>query len=393
MLPEQSQYSSDAIDIPQVTTLPSRQPDSKLRSVIEAVFDIEEAINPPIPNVEVQYIGRLRVPSEGVLDQLDPALAQLNFHAYLSQDEATGKHILTVFQGRFATRELPWWPNLLLLVLTILSLLFVGAGTQAGIDGREVKDFSDIHLLDGWPYALSLMLILGAHELGHYFAAKRHRVTNVSLPYFIPMPFGLFGTLGAFIMMRGPIKNRKVLFDVGVAGPLAGLFFAIPILIIGLATSKIQEVPKNEDTAREGNSLVYAAAKIAVFGRFVPDGNEDVFINQLATAGWTGLFVTALNLIPLGQLDGGHVIYTLFGRRVRKLYVPIIGTFAALTVLVSLSWAFWTLLLLLFGWQHATPLDDVTPLDGRRRMIGIIALIIFILVFVPNPIQIIPAGS
>lgn len=392
MLPEQSQNSSDAIDIPKVTTLSPRQSDSILRSAVSIVLDIENVATPPIPNVEVQYIGQLRVPSEEVLDQLDPTLAGLGVHAYLSQDESTNKHLITVIRGRFGARVLPWWPNLVLLILTIVSLLFVGAGTQAGIDGRDVEDLSDIHLLDGWPYALSLLLILGSHELGHYFAARRHHV-NVTLPYFIPMPFGLFGTLGAFIMLREPMKNRKVLFDVGAAGPLAGLVFAIPILIIGLATSEIQEVPKDEDTAREGNSLVYAATKIAVFGRFVPDGDEDVFINQLATAGWTGLFVTALNLIPLGQLDGGHVIYTLFGRRVRQLYWPLIVLFATLAVWVSSAWFLWTFLLFLFGRRYATPLDDVTPLDGRRRLIGIVALIIFVLIFVPNPIQFIPAGS
>jgi membrane-associated protease RseP (regulator of RpoE activity) len=392
MLPEQSQYSSDGVDIPQITTAPQRQTDERLRTAVAEILDIEQSNNPPLPNAVVQYIGQLRVPSETALDQLEPALEKFGVHAYLSQDEATGKQIVTILQGRFTKRVLPWWPNLILLILTILSLLFVGAGTQAAIDGREVTDFDDINLLEGWPYALSILLILGAHELGHYFAARRHNV-NVTLPYFIPMPFGLFGTLGAFIMLREPMRNRKVLFDIGAAGPLAGLFFTIPILILGLATSEIQEIPKDEDTAREGNSLLYAASKILVFGRYVPDGDEDVFINQLAMAGWTGLFVTALNLIPLGQLDGGHVIYTLFGRRVRQLYWPIVAIFATLAVWVSETWFLWTFLLFIFGRRYATPLDDITPLDGKRRLIGIIALIIFVLIFVPNPIEFIEAGS
>ena len=389
MLPEQSQYSSDAIDVPQQQP---RQPDNLLRTAIATVLDIEEVSDLSVPNIEMQYVGQLRVPSEGVIDQLDPTLARLGVHAYLSQDEATGKHVITIIRGRFTSPVLPGRPTLEQLILPVLSPLFVRAGTHAEVEGRDVEQLSDIHLLDGWPYALSLLLILGAHELGHYFAARRHHV-NVTLPYFIPMPFGLFGTLGAFILLREPMKNRKVLFDVGAAGPLAGLIFAIPILIIGLSTSKIQEVPKNEDTAREGNSLLYAASKIVVFGRFVPDGDEDVFINQLATAGWTGLFVTALNLIPLGQLDGGHVIYTLFGRRVRQLYWPIVAIFATLAVWVSSAWFLWTFLLFLFGRRYATPLDDVTPLHGWRRVVGIVALIIFVLVFVPNPIQYIPAGS
>jgi membrane-associated protease RseP (regulator of RpoE activity) len=189
------------------------------------------------------------------------------------------------------------------------------------------------------------------------------------------------------------MRNRRVLFDVGAAGPLAGLIFAIPILIIGLATSDIQQVPKDEDSAREGNSVMYAAAKVAVFGRFVPDGDEDVFINQLAMAGWTGLFVTGLNLIPLGQLDGGHVIYTLFGRRARQLFWPVVIAFAVLAIWVNNAWFLWTFLLFFLGRFYATPLDDITPLDSRRRLLGIIALVIFVLVFVPNPIQIIQAGS
>ena len=238
----------------------------------------------------------------------------------------------------------------------------------------------------GWPYALSLILILGTHELGHYFAARYHRV-NVTLPYFIPLPIGFFGTLGAFIQLREPMRNRKILFDVGVAGPLAGLIVAVPVLLIGLATSHVEPLP-DETYVLEGNSLLYAAAKLVVFGELLPNGEEDVFINQLAKAGWTGLLITGLNLIPLGQLDGGHVIFTLIGKHARRLYLPVLGTFVVLS-LYSSAWLPWTLILFFVGRLYAVPLDMITPLDTRRRWIGYAALLIFVLVFVPLPLQVI----
>jgi membrane-associated protease RseP (regulator of RpoE activity) len=207
------------------------------------------------------------------------------------------------------------------------------------------------------------------------------------LPYFIPLPFGFFGTLGAFIQLREPMRNRKILFDVGVAGPLAGLMVAVPVLIIGLATSNVEPLP-NETYVLEGNSLFYAAAKFAVFGKMLPNGQEDVFINQLAKAGWTGLLVTALNLIPVGQLDGGHIIFTLLGKQARRLYVPVLAVFVMLSFFSSM-WLVWTLLLLFLGRLYAVPLDMITPLDTRRRWLGYAAILIFVLVFVPVPLQII----
>ena len=172
----------------------------------------------------------------------------------------------------------------------------------------------------GLPYTIAILLILGSHELGHYFAARHHKLA-VTLPYFIPAPFiSLIGTFGAFIQLREPMRNRKVLLDVGAAGPLTGLVFAIPILLIGLATSQVG--PIQPGGMVEGNSLLYALAKIIVFGRFLPNGSVDVYVNQLAWAGWTGLLVTALNLIPIGQLDGGHILYSLIGERARMPVLP-----------------------------------------------------------------------
>ncbi|MCS7071526.1 MAG: site-2 protease family protein, partial [Anaerolinea sp.] len=196
---------------------------------------------------------------------------------------------------------------------------------------------------------------------------------------------------GAFIQLREPIRNRNVLLDVGAAGPLAGLLFAIPILFIGLATSIV--TPIQPGASVEGNSLLYALAKTIVFGRFLPDGQVDVLVNQLAWAGWTGLLVTALNLIPLGQLDGGHILFALIGDTARKLYFPLLGVMALLVFFVSDVWLLWLILLLFFGRVYASPLDMITPLTQRRRWIAYLGIVVFIVTFIPAPFTIAEGGS
>ncbi|MBC7810657.1 MAG: site-2 protease family protein, partial [Burkholderiales bacterium] len=193
-----------------------------------------------------------------------------------------------------------------------------------------------------------------------------------------------FGTLGAFIQLREPMRNRKTLLDVGAAGPLAGLIVAIPILLIGLSTATVG--PITPGGAVEGNSVIYALAKIIIKGHFLPDGEFDVYVNQMTWAGWTGLLVTALNLIPIGQLDGGHILYSLIGEKARRFYYPVLLAMIAL-VFVSDAWLLWVILLLLFGRVYATPLDMITPLDKRRRAIAIFSLVVFVLVFVPIPLS------
>jgi membrane-associated protease RseP (regulator of RpoE activity) len=198
--------------------------------------------------------------------------------------------------------------------------------------------------------------------------------------------------MGAVIRMKGPVKNKRALHDIGVAGPLAGLVFAIPILLYGLYTSDVG--PIGTTGMIEGNSLLYAGSKILIFGRFLPNGTEDVYLNQIAWAGWVGLLVTAMNLLPLGQLDGGHVTYTLFGeKRAKQFFMPIIAILSGLALFSfledsTLTWVLWIFMLFFLGRVHAEPLDDVTPLDPKRRWIAILTLIIFFLVFVPIPFKI-----
>jgi len=360
--------------------------DDSLRQMQEAVgmvMEVYRAEYQSLPQATARFTGRLRVDSEKAYAHVDQVFARLDHQTLLTTDEQ-GHHVFIAFKGRVRPTSRPAWINGVLLILTVLSLLYVGALQEAAMEDASGLSLSSIWR--GWPYALSVLAILGTHELGHYFAARYHHVA-VTLPYFIPLPFGFFGTLGAFIQMREPVRNRKVLFDIGVAGPLAGFVLAVPILLVGLATSHVEPLP-SETYILEGNSLLYALAKFVVFGRFLPNGHEDVFINQVAKAGWTGLFITGLNLIPIGQLDGGHVVSTLLGRRAQKLYLPIVGVFLLLSFFNSM-WLLWTLLLFFLGRLYAMPLDTVTRLDPRRRWLAYAALLIFVLVFVPNPLQIV----
>jgi len=244
------------------------------------------------------------------------------------------------------------------------------------------------NLLDGWPFAASLLAILVAHEFGHYLMA-RHLGSPTSLPYFIPMPLGPFGTLGAFIRMSIPPRNRRHLLMIGAAGPLAGLVLAVPILWLGLSMSHVLPQPAS-NYMLEGNSLLYAGLKLAMFGKWLPGGGEDVFIHQIAFAGWAGLLVTGLNLIPAGQLDGGHIVYALLGPRGAR-----VATWIVLAALAGLSflwtgWILWLVLVFVFGRFQDMPLDAITELRRSQRLLAAAMLIVFLLVFTPIPLTIVP---
>jgi membrane-associated protease RseP (regulator of RpoE activity) len=268
-----------------------------------------------------------------------------------------------------------------------------------------------INFWDGLPFAISLMAILLAHEFGHYLIGKKHKA-DVTLPYFLPLPIpGGIGTLGAVIQMRTPVKNRRSLLDIGIAGPIAGLVVAIPVLLLGLSLSKLG--PIQSPSQLEGNSILYLILKYAVFGRLVPApidyngvepffywvryvitgtptpvGGMDVQLNPIAWAGWVGLLVTSLNLIPAGQLDGGHVMYALAGKRVRNWLIPIVVMLAVLGFFWS-GWWLWVFLLFLFGRVSDEPLDQITQLDRRRKWVAVLVLLLFILVFIPIPLVLI----
>lgn len=331
----------------------------------------------------IKFHGRFLVDLASRFDDLRQRFERHGFTPFIREDG--GRESLIAAPIVFANTASNAFINIILLVATILSTLFIGAFIEfAVLDLEGVPGLGDLWM--GWPYSASLLTILGAHELGHYFAARFHKVP-VTLPYFIPLPFPPIGTLGAFIRLKSPVKNKRALLDVGAAGPLAGLVFAIPILLYGLSISPVEPLPTGGYTL-EGNSILYALAKIAVKGQMLPNGTDDVFLGQVAWAGWVGLLVTGLNLIPVGQLDGGHIAYSLWGKKAKLLFWPVIVALLALIIFTrSLNWGIWILLLLFVGRYHAEPMDDVTPLDGRRQAIAILSLIIFILVFVPIPLR------
>ena len=230
------------------------------------------------------------------------------------------------------------------------------------------------------------MIILLSHELGHYFVSKKYQV-EVTLPFFIPFPFSPFGTLGAIIKMKGIMPNRKALFDIGIAGPLTGFIFTIPCIIIGLKLSKVVVLSEIEQPIIPlGSSILFTFMEKIVFG-YLPEG-QDVLLHPIAYAGWVGLFVTALNLLPVGQLDGGHVIYSLLGKNSKIAYYITLGILGLICIFVTPAWTLLFILLVIFGFHHPPPLDDITPLDKRRKILGIAALIFCILSFTPVPFQI-----
>ncbi len=369
-------------DSPQTTSLPLDKIEALRNDISDLFVVFDTTLDQPHPG-HVRFRGRFLQDTAVCFDDLRARFERQGFTPMIRHEEE--RIALIAMPVVFDPPASQWWINLVLFIATILSTLYVGATYETGDPAVALR-----HLWLGWEFSLSLMLILGAHELGHYFAARYHKVP-VSLPYFIPMPtqFSLIGTMGAFIRLKAPVKNRRALLDVGVAGPLAGMVFALPILWYGLATSPVGPLPAG-GYLLEGNSILYALSKIAIFGRMLPAGGMDVSLNQIAWAGWVGLLVTGLNLIPVGQLDGGHVAYVLFGQKARQIFWPVIVSLGLLVIFTgTFMWVIWILLLMTFGQVHAEPLDDVTPLDDKRRLIAIFALILFVLVFIPVPFQII----
>jgi Zn-dependent protease len=342
----------------------------------------------------------------------------MGYTAALRRDTENELDVLLLVPG-VMPQESPsrLWLNALLYVLTILSTLFVGASmsNQVPPEANEII-WILTHLWVGWPFALSLMVILTGHELGHYFAGRYYKMP-VSLPYFIPMPILFLGTMGAFIVMKGQSINRRQMLTVGAAGPLVGFVLTVPILILGLSLSTVEPMSVPEPGMMvlvEGNSLLYLLLKFAVFGQILPgsgapptvlaalgeagaallgtfpiDRGYDVFIHPVALAGWAGLLVTALNLLPVGQLDGGHVLYSLIGQRARMLTWPVIGVLVLLGFLFWQGWLLWAALIFFFGQSHPEPLDGVTRLDTSRKVVAIVVLLILVLTFTPLPMRII----
>jgi len=285
------------------------------------------------------------------------------------------------------------WLNLVLFLLTCVSTLVVGTFLMLGFTGALSASmsgfFADVWsnpalLVNGLPFCIAIMAILLAHEMGHYLTCRYYGI-SATLPYFIPAPT-LVGTMGAFIRIRSPIHHRAALLDVGVAGPIAGFVLAVPALFIALAQSRFDVVNANESTFALGEPLIF---KIAAFlmGKTPPPG-MDIFLHPIGIAAWFGFFATAINLLPVGQLDGGHIAYALFGRFHKKISQGFLFTLIPLGVFYWQGWLFWTTILLFIGVRHPVTLDDSVPLARRHVWLGWIALAMLVLCFTPMPFYI-----
>ncbi len=340
----------------------------------------------------VRFRGRLQVPVDEATSKLRMRWLDHNLMPVIRQVEGQDVVVALPLAGRTVTPAVRVgrpWVNLVLFLATVVTVLFAG-GQMSGFDpsGGDWVGF----LLSGWPFAAGLLVTLVTHEFGHYFAAQYHGVA-ATLPYFIPMPLSVLGTFGAVINIKTPMRDRRALLDIGAAGPLAGLVVALPVLIVGLALSPVQpldgQCTADQPCLMEGNSLLYLGSKLLVFGRVLPSEGEDVMLHPLAFAGWAGVLVTALNLLPVGTLDGGHVANALLGKKARFLYFPVLLTLVALGFLWE-GWWLWAVMMLFFGRMNARPLDDVTPLDARRQVVAVVTLLVFVLTFTPLPMTIIP---
>jgi Zn-dependent protease len=377
----------------------------------------------------LEMIGLLRVQLAGILDDArtvwDPSphapglagqLAQrlsgsralIAFRGHLMMDPGEGYRLL---RQRFETlgytptlhREGDWevvtalpavfeqsqpqrpWINLLLFAATFLTTTIMGTLMEQGelLMERGLGLFLEEpwRLLTGIPMALTIMGILGLHELAHYFVARRHKL-DTSLPYFIPVPFGL-GTFGAIIRTRTPWENRNALFDVGVAGPIAGILVALPLFFLGLMAAEAK-LPVAEGTPL-GTPLLLGWMEDIVYQVRGINVEYELYISAWAFAAWFGVVISGFNLMPIGQLDGGHVTYSLLRDKARL--ISRIGSWVCVGLIYfSPSWILWAILVRVLGRRHPATLDDEEPIGRARVILGFIGLAVFVVCFVPNPI-------
>ncbi len=391
------------------------EPAQALQRAVADLFAVEGVMLDPPPREAVHLYGRFLADSGEAYAVVAERFRSLGYTPLFRQEK--DRQVITALPGHLPTAR----PNLrlagILLVVTVASTLF------AGMEWRAERSVVE-NVLSGLPFAATLLAILVAHEMGHYVVARRLGIAT-TLPYFIPMPISPLGTMGAFIQMKAPPQNRRHLLLLGMAGPLAGLVVAVPLLIGGLSVAQTErsvdfcariqrEVGPEQQGyyVMEGNSLLYGLLKAARFGRFVPNCDpsspqtglgiltaavigcppctgEDVTIPPVAFAAWAGLLVTGLNLIPAGTLDGGHVAYALLGDKARYLTWAMVGAMALLGLLWT-GWFLWAGLIALLGRRPAVPLDDVTRLKPWHVAAAGLVLVVFLLTFTPIPMQAMP---
>lgn len=358
-------------------TVPGDLPDPGSLTEAFLVYEVE------VGKERVRYYGELADAKESVLRTLAPAFREQGYRVTLTRE--TGEYVLVATERSTGIDGVPW-TNVALFGATVLTTLYAGSqwyGIDLGSD--------PLAIVGAWPFALSVMGVLAIHELGHYALSRYHEV-EASLPYFIPIP-NILGTLGAVIRMNDTIPSRRALFDIGVAGPLAGLATTVVVTAIGVS---LPPVATDSTTLIAGLELGYPLliqGIAALLGEPLAYG-AGLTVNPVVVGGWVGAFVTVLNLLPVGQLDGAHVTRALVGERLESIQriVPV-ALFGLAGYLAAFEngqgaqiWAFWGVLALLFSRAgNATPMDE-TPVDTKRQVIGLLTLLLGVLCFTPVPI-------
>lgn len=348
----------------------------------------EQIVEEVKPFMEIEDVGgadfRLRIsgrifePKEGSIGKIKERIERLDYLPLFRKKE--GKDVIELLP--FFAKQPKGSPiilNIVLFVATIFSTLFVGSMHQLGNLPSRLEQ-----LLLGLPFSFSLMAILTSHELGHYFTARKNRV-KATLPFFLPIPHPLLGTLGAIIRIKTIIPNRRALARLGIAGPVSGFLVALPITIAGLVLSQVKPVSAGSGI-QLGNSLLFALLANIIHPHLLP--NHDIFLHPMAYAGWLGFLVTSMNLMPIGQLDGGHIAYALLGKR-RLFLIPVmIGGLLFFGWKWAFGWLFWIGLAIFLSLREPLVQDRITPLSTRDTILAIIPYAILILTFTPVPFTI-----
>ncbi len=369
-----------------------------LRAALAGIMTVAGEYHGRQPNQGRIYIfrGKLTQPPQSAFALLKERFHPLDFRPMLSNER--GEDAVIAIEGLDSERPIRTrpWLHLALLLLTVLTTTAMGAALT-GIPSGEILRAIQAQrwhivwpaLRDGLPFSLTLLGILGVHEMGHYVAARRHGI-RVTLPFFIPLPLpNSLGTMGAVIFIKSPLHNRRALFDVGLAGPLAGLLVALPLYLIGLGMPQTVGLPLSwieMGITRVSNPPLLSALAGWVYPEITNLDRVVLYGHPMALAAWFGVLLTGLNLLPLGQFDGGHVAYALLGRRAWPLAY---ATFALLIVLgvmgAWIAWLIWALIGFFTGLRHPPPQDDLTPLGWWRVALGVLTAILFALIIVPVP--------
>ena len=373
----------------------SAEPDTP-REALQSVFHLRETYR---DGERLLFYGEALVSREALIEEVWPAFREAGYEAHLATTRSGSEDVVVAEPVSNGPEGVPW-KNLGLLVATVLSTLFVGSVTWYYVPLAQIQQ-NPLAILQAWPFTVAVLGVLSAHELGHYVLGRYHGV-DVSLPYLIPFIFP-FGTLGAIIRMRGQMPDRRTLFDIGVAGPLAGLAATVVVTVIGLSLDPLTVPPRVLE--QSGEVIVFNNPPLldliaTAIGQPTSYTDPAKTVHPVIIGGWVGMFFTVLNLLPVGQLDGGHMLRAMLGERQETVAAVVpLALFAlagylyyarglGLNESVGL-WAFWGLFATVIAYNGpADPIDE-TPLDRRRQAIGVLTFALGALCFLHVPIQIV----